>query len=1256
MRIVIDMQGAQSEGSRSRGIGRYTLSLAQAIARQRGEHEVLLALNGRIPDVIDSIRAAFDGLLAPENIRAWYPVGPVASLDGGNDVRRQRSELMREAFLASLKPDIVHVSSLFEGYGTDAVTSIGALGKLPTSVTLYDLIPYIHRHRYLGTPSLERWYFQKLDHLRRADLWLGISESSRKEGIDYLSLSPSRSVNISTAADAQFEPLELSTRTVDELRDRFNLERPFVMYGGGIDHRKNLEGLIHAFARLPSDLRQTHQLAIVCAVRGEDRQGLLQLARSHGLGAGDLVITGFVPDADLVALYNLCKLFVFPSWHEGFGLPVLEAMQCGAPVIGANTSSIPEVIGWKAALFDPHSTDAITAAIQRCLTDDEFRAELARYGKVRAKEFSWDASARRAIEAFEQLHAERRSGAAPLQVPTSRPKLAYISPLPPAQSGIADYSAELLPELARHYDIELVIAQADVDDAQANACWPMRSVEWFMKHAAEYQRVLYHFGNSEFHEHMFGLLESVPGVVVLHDFFLSAILAHMERYPGAPRVWTEMLYRSHGYSAVRDRYLLPDSQQAVWKYPCNLNVLRRAQGIIVHSAYSRDLTGQWYGQSDHDDWMVVPLLREPKTGTARSSARRSLGLDGEAFIVCSFGIIGPQKQSLRLLHAWLQSALSKDKRCRLIFVGQNDVGPYGQDLSASVKRREEGERIQITGWVEAEQFHQYLAAADVAVQLRTLSRGETSAAVLDCMNHGLATIVNENGSMQELPDHTVWKLPDEFSKDELADALDTLWQDADKRRLLGNQAREHIHTQHNPRRCGDEYAGAIERAHRNAALTGERFFKRMAQTVRSDVDQADAASLAQAAALSFKQRLEQRQLLIDVSELVEREAHTGIQRVVRSILAEWFKTPPAGFRIEPVYATIDQGYRYARQFTLNFLGCPEDALADEPIDYAPGDVFLGLDLQPQVVPAQREFLQALRRHGVRALFVVYDLLCVEMPQNFPAAVSEGFLRWLEVVAESDGAVCISRSTAGELEAWMAEHGSVRHKPFSISWFHLGADLERSPSQADATSELRPALENLSSRKCFLMVGTLEPRKGHAQVLRAFQNLWENGQDLNLVFVGKEGWKVEDLVQAIRNHPEKDSRLFWLDDASDDALADAYHNSTCLIAASYGEGFGLPLIEAAQHGVPVIARDIPVFREVAGENAYYFEGLDPDDIADTVLDWLSLHEQGIAPRSDDMPRCTWRESAQGLLQIVSPKTETAGSPRPDPVSAGARTAD
>lgn len=1232
MRIVIDLQGAQAE-NRKRGIGRYSLSLAQAIARNCGEHEVFIALSGLFPESIDPIRASFQGVLPKENVRVWYGVSGLAHLDHSNALRRQSVSYVREAFLASLSPSVVIVSSLFEGLVDDAVTSIGGLSQtVPTAVILYDLIPLINRSPYLDNPLVAEWYEGKLGQLRRADLLLAISESSRQEGIRYLGFPEGQVVNISTAADKHFHKQSIDLERQAALLRKYGLEQPFVMYTGGIDHRKNIEGLIRSYAKLPDLLRKAHQLAVVCSIRPEDRVRLEVLARQHGLEPKELVMTGFVPEDDLVALYHLCKVFVFPSWHEGFGLPALEAMACGRAVIGANTSSLPEVIGCDEALFDPLDDDSIARKLEQVLTDTEFRQALEQHGIEQASSFSWDKSAMLAIQALEAYIARRvQQDTMPIK-PERRPRLAYVSPLPPERSGISDYSAELLPELARHYDIEVIVTQDSVATPWIKANCPIRTVEWFRRHADAFDRVLYHFGNSAFHQHMFTLLAEIPGVVVLHDFFLSGIVAHMEWHGGASNFWTQALYVAHGYTAVHYRFHAKDAAEAVWRYPCNRLVLEQAQGVIVHSENSRQLTRKWYDGEVGRNWALIPHLRVPDFSPERErlQSREALGLRPDAFLVCSFGLLGSSKLNHRLLDVWLRSTMARDERCVLVFVGENAVGEYGENLVKVISESSARARVKITGWADQALFRRYLVAADVGVQLRTLSRGETSGTVLDCMNHGLATIVNANGSMADIQDDGVLKLPDEFTDEQLNDALQSLWQDVAARRKLSERAKEIIRTQHAPRACADRYFEAVEQFQRKSASSIHGLTHTLARLSVSDSGSKDYLALAESIDRSIAPEPRQRQLLVDISELVKRDAKSGIQRVVRSILREWLLNPPEGYRVEPVYASTDHsGYRYARQFTLRFLQCPDSVLHDEPITYYAGDVFLGLDLQPEVVPMQREVYRAMRRQGVSVQFVVYDLLLLQLPHCFPKEGERLVKSWLEVVAESDGVVCISKAVTDEFAAWLQAYAKEGKHKFGLSWFHLGADIGCSAPTMGLPADASNVIEALRAKPTFLMVGTVEPRKGHAQVLPAFEHLWAQGKDVNLVVVGKQGWMVETLVEKLRSHPELGRRLFWLEGISDEYLEKVYAASTCLIAASEGEGFGLPLIEAAQHRLPIIARDIPVFREVAGEHAYYFNGLSSEDLASTVAEWLRLYSEGLHPVSDNMPWLTWKESAEQL---------------------------
>lgn len=720
MRIVIDMQGAQTE-SRYRGIGRYTTAFAKALLSiSPKEHEIFLVLNGLFSATIEPIRKEFDGLLPQDNIRVWHAPGPVAAMEPRNDARRQTAELIREAFIAQLEPDIVHISSLFEGYQDDAVISLRKLDQRSgISVSFYDLIPYLNPKQYLDPlPLYAKYYLDKIDQIQRANIGLAISEHARQESIEHLPEFGARVTSVSTAADDNFKRLHISPEEVSALQKKWNLKHPFVMYTGGTDQRKNLPRLLQAYASLPENIRQKSQLLFAGKFPSDAINEFKTQAKNLRLSSDEIIFTGYVNDAELVQLYNLCHLFVFPSWQEGFGLPALEAMACGAVVIAANTSSLPEVVGLQSALFDPFDIESIAAKMQQAMQDETYRAELKKHSLTQVPKFAWDTVARRALNAWTQWSRENIHPTAKPGPRNDKPRLAYVSPLPPERTGIADYSAELLPALAAHYDIELIVAQNQVELTPQN--FPVRDVNWLREHPQHYDRVLYQVGNSPYHQHMLSLVKDIPGMVVLHDFYQSGLISWLENHGGKPDAWKTALLNDHGYMALQRQGKEP--QAAYFKYPVNAHILQHAQGLVVHSQHARQLIEDWYGPEHAKNVKVVPLLRKPAQAQAPEQARKDLGLDKDDFVVCSFGFLDVSKLNHRLLKAWIQSKLSKDTRCKLVFVGQNEGGQYGAELIQTIQQSGRASQIQITGFASTEQYRKYLDAADTVVQLRTTSR------------------------------------------------------------------------------------------------------------------------------------------------------------------------------------------------------------------------------------------------------------------------------------------------------------------------------------------------------------------------------------------------------------------------------------------------------------------------------------------------------------------------------------------------------
>ena len=1236
MRLVVDLQACQSLPHKDRGIGRYSMAYTKALLRNAGSDEVWVALNGEIGDTVESVRAALSGLVEQHRIVVWRSVEETALINPANAWRHAAAAQVRKVFLARLKPDVVHVSSLFEGYYDDAVTSIDLGDSFLTSVSLYDLIPLIQSDAYLTDPRLREWYMGRLAALRRADLVLGISRFSCHAAVERLQVPGSRTIPVMAAADPIFRQIRIDAARAQSVLATLGITGRFAMYTGGIDPRKNVEGLIRAYAQLPSSLRQECQLVLVCDVHPDQRQRLQTLAAQCDLAAQELVITGYVSDENLVVLYNLCEVFVFPSLIEGFGLPPLEAMACGAPVIGSNTSSIPEVIGNEDALFDPREPATISAKLHAVLVDEDFRARLRDHGLRRARAFSWDDCARAALAAMRKAlahHVRSTTGTAVAAV-DRKPLLAYVSPLPPERSGIADYSAQLLPALSEFYEVEAITDQPEVSDPWVREKVRLRTCAWFELNAERYDRILYHMGNNSLHAHTFGMLKRHPGVLVLHEVFLSGLIAHVELTGTIPDFWTRALYESHGYAALLERLALGDSAQVMERYPCSLALIRDAEGVIVHNSNCKEIAEHWFGSGVSDGWSVVPLLRTVPEHVPRAETRSRLRLTDRDVLVCCFGIINPFKLNHKLIEAWFASALGRNSHCKLVFVGGAHHDEYGQTLDRMIAERQALDRVIITGWVDPPSYRDYLAAADIAVQLRGSSRGETSATVLDCMAYGLPTIVNAHGSMVELPSDVVLTIPDDFRCVDLVGALERLAEDQKERERLGECARSYCRRERDPRYVATQYRDAVERI---TAMGPHRALVDLANDIAGiggSADENDIDRIAIGIAANQQAAGCVRQLLVDVSELVRRDARSGIQRVVRRVLGVLLRHPPSGFRVEPVFAESGQPYRYARSFTMDFLGLPWTAPPDEPIDVDAEDVFLGLDLVPDVIPASRHELKALHERGVKMFFIVYDQLPLRRRDCFPPHAYALFDGWMKAIASlSDGLIAISRSVESEVREYLDAAQIPRARPLSLGCFHLGADIDSGNPNSDIAPVQRFCIDRLRRELSFLIVGTLEPRKGHKQALDAFELLWNSGRCINLILVGKPGWMNDDLVDRIRNHPESGKRLLWFEQASDEWLSHMYEVCSALLVPSEGEGFGLPLIEAAKHGLPILCRDLPVFREIAGGHACYFSGSQASQLAEAIDEWLALKSAGAVPASSSMRWRTWEQSAHGLLDVI-----------------------
>ena len=240
-----------------------------------------------------------------------------------------------------------------------------------------------------------------LERLRTYDILLAISEATRLDTIRLLNVAPEKVVTIGTGGSDSTCSLTPANDPTDlACIEALGITCPFVFGVSATDPRKNLVGLIEAFATLPDSLQPNYQLVVTVKLNAFERDCLRAHAGQLGIGDQSLVLTGQVDDITLRALYRRAEVFIFPSYYEGFGLPIVEAMACGAAVVAGHNSSQPEAAGDAALLVDVRDPEAIAGAMARILTDRELARSMREQASAQASRFSWEAVAKRTLEAF----------------------------------------------------------------------------------------------------------------------------------------------------------------------------------------------------------------------------------------------------------------------------------------------------------------------------------------------------------------------------------------------------------------------------------------------------------------------------------------------------------------------------------------------------------------------------------------------------------------------------------------------------------------------------------------------------------------------------------------------------------------------------------------------------------------------------------------------------------------------------------------
>jgi glycosyltransferase involved in cell wall biosynthesis len=269
-------------------------------------------------------------------------------------------------------------------------------GATPYLGTLHDIF-FASRSQMADVETSRRWVARYRDVVSRSRIVMTLSEYSKREIVDVLDADPVRVRVILPAASSAF--WRRPAAEIDSARRRYALERPYILFAGGFDRRKNLAGALQAFALAATQLPSPVCLAVAGGGKGLDEARALVPASL----ADRVLFLGLVPDDDFAALMSGCHVFFFPTLFEGFGLPALEAMSCGAAVLTSSTTSLPEVCGDAALLVHPEAPQAMAVALVRIATDAALREELKGRGAARVARFSWRNVAAHTLDLYREI-------------------------------------------------------------------------------------------------------------------------------------------------------------------------------------------------------------------------------------------------------------------------------------------------------------------------------------------------------------------------------------------------------------------------------------------------------------------------------------------------------------------------------------------------------------------------------------------------------------------------------------------------------------------------------------------------------------------------------------------------------------------------------------------------------------------------------------------------------------------------------------
>ena len=697
MRILIDLQPLQTPGVATRGIGRYTNGLLKALCCS---HEVV------------GLRRTAPYLVPPST--------EISALE----IRSSISEIELAQVVSDRHFDVVLNCSGPNWEENRIVSGLTSPNRPLVASIFYDVIPWIFPDVYLQNPEFRQKYHNRcVDLYARADLVCAISRNSERDALRFGYATSETAATISLGVEG-------CVAEITNAHKKWNIPHLYLLNVSGDEYRKNPEMLIAAFLR--SDIRRLYSLVIVISNDAETGFSNRMNAKYGDLETQGVILLREVTDSELGALYRDCVAFVFTSLYEGFGIPIIEAMQHGKWIISPKSSSLAESCGpaLLSVIQDPSDRNSISLALDQAkqtLNQGPLDESVPR---SHSRKFTW----KQVVDNFEEA-IERRRKVLYLKPPDETPKrphLFWASPFPEDRSGIAFYSEDLIGPISRYHDVLLIPNTVSTfiptpKTGRFKIVQPHRDALLAVTNGQP-PRVAYNIGNSHFHLNLLELLFHLPGTVILHDSFVGGIetLWRQRKSSDAPALIVKIIESSRQIV-----FLAEDAKSLI--APEQLS--KRPAYVVPHHCRSRGTI----------------------SATRKTELRKKYGIPEDAFVVTTTGFQDRIKLTNRLVQGCTELRNFENAPVYVQVLGKFFNPEFEAEVRAMLMESKV-EAFLSAEFVEEDVVIDRLALTDIAVFLRERSMGAASGALNDALGAGIPCLVTNAFAFLEYPEGAVLRV------------------------------------------------------------------------------------------------------------------------------------------------------------------------------------------------------------------------------------------------------------------------------------------------------------------------------------------------------------------------------------------------------------------------------------------------------------------------------------------------------------------